>query len=214
MHFFSARSQTGPRSTDASQDQNRAATKIDGLKNTLRGVNAAVEFQKRSTLLQWYDSSLRLSHCLHLSIVYIPPSRPPSLPSPQFIPQLRLATRTEAECRLFPKLIGVSLVCQETQCHYESIQSITGQWANNPSVIFDLHIHAGANGLRWAIVICPGSSNLLSPGGAQKCARDCWWRRWIATVMGSSQRAKKAPREFGSRLARQIHRVHCFNVSN
>lgn len=113
-----------------------------------------MEFQRGSTSLQWYDSSSllfsspvpRLSHCLYLSIVYIPPSGPSSLLSSQFISWLCLVAHKDPDCRTFPELIGVTLACPETERHYENTQSITGQWINIPSLIFDFHIAARANG--------------------------------------------------------------------
>lgn len=136
--------------------------------------------------MQWYDSSpllfstpvACLSHCLHLTIVYIPPSSPSSLLSSQFIPWLCLVAHTEPDCSTFPELIGVTLACQETQCHYGNAQSITGQRINTLSVIFGFHICVG---LMVAMHCCYLLRVILSPSpeGTQQYARSQLCHCWI-----------------------------------
>lgn len=78
------------------------------------------------------------------TIVYISPPLVSHLSlSSQFIPWMCLVAHTEPDYSKFPELIGVTLACQETQCHYGNAQSITGQWINTPSVISDFHICIG-----------------------------------------------------------------------
>lgn len=162
-----------------SQHKNRSSTTIYSLKTCLLGLNAAVEFQQGSTSLQWYDSSSllfstpvpRLSHCLYLSIVYIPPSGPSSLLSSQFISWLCLVGRKEPDCRTFPELIGVTLACPETDRHYENTQSITGQWINIPSLIFDFHIAVRANGCDAQLLSAQGHLVSISRRSSEICPR-------------------------------------------
>lgn len=138
-----------------------------------------MEFQRGSTSLQWYDSSSllfstpvpRLSHCLYLSIVYIPPSGPSSLLSSQFISWLCLVAHKEPDCRTFPELIGVTLACPETERHYENTQSITGQWINIPSLIFDFHIAVRANGCDVQLLSAQGHLISITRRSSEICPR-------------------------------------------
>lgn len=143
-------------------------------------------FQSGPSSLQWYDSSSLLfstpvpwlSHCLHLTIVYI---FPPPVPNLSFLansfPWLCLAVHTEPDCTMFPELIGVISAWQETQRYYGNARSITGQRINTLSVIFDFHFCVG---LMVAMHGCYLLRGILSasPGGTLQYAwgqlRNCW----------------------------------------